>query len=160
MIRATTSNRRRPLFALVGALCVLAAGCGGGGSHPASSGTGPLPTTHLLPTSPGGEPGPVVTEPTEAGSRPISEIADFGQQILIEPDSFYPHILVADTNVPLTWTNLTTSDQQVVFLNSSIRSGEIPPGGKWSYTAPNSTGIHYVDRALGLYATVDFNGAP
>jgi hypothetical protein len=151
---------RRRSAGLAGVLLLLASGCSSGG-HPASSGLGPAPTTHLLPTTPGGQPGPVVTEPTEeGGSRPISEFDDFGEQILIEPGSFYPHILVADIKVPLTWTNLTTASQQVVFLDSPIRSGSIPPGGKWSYTPENSVGIHYVDHALGLYATVDFNPAP
>ncbi len=121
---------------------------------------GPTPTTRLMPTKPGGAPGPVVTVPTESGVRPISEVVDSGQQILIEPDSFFPRILIANVKVPITWTNLTNSPQQISFLSSTIRSPSIPPGGKWSYTPPTALNIHYVDRTLGLQATVDFNPAP
>jgi hypothetical protein len=159
---------------LVMIAAVAVAACSSSG-HPATSATTttrgatasttattlePTPTTRLIPSTPGGAPGPMVTVPTESGTRPISEVIDSGQQILIEPASFYPRILIADVKVPITWTNLTTTAQALVFLNSSLRSPLIPPGGKWSYTAPTSLNLHYVDHALGTQATVDFNGAP
>jgi len=153
--------------ALVTVALICAAACSSSG-HPSSGAVpsttatilGPTPTTRLMPTKAGGAPGPVVTVPTESGIRPISVVVDSGEQILIEPDSFYPRILIADIKEAITWTNLTTSPQQIVFLNSSIKSPLIAPGGKWSYTPPTSLNIHYVDRALGLQATVDFNPAP
>ena len=147
---------------------IAATACSSGGGHPSSSADpsttattlGPTPTTRLMPTKPGGAPGPMVTVPSENGVRPIALTCDSGEQILIEPDSFYPRILVANVKAPITWTNLTTSPQEIVFLNSEVRSPLIPPGGKWSYTPPTSLNLHYVDRALGLQATVDFNPAP
>lgn len=112
-----------------------------------------------MPTTPNGAPGPVVTVPTEGNGSVIEQAFDAGQQILVEPGSFWPNILVADIKVPITWTNLTTTPQQISFLFSTVKSPLIPPGGKWSYTAENGVNIHYVDKALNLQSTVDFNGS-
>jgi hypothetical protein len=145
---------------LIGAITLAAAlgsalaGCGS--SHQASA--GPVPTIRLQPVKPGEPAGPVVTEPTEGGSRPISAVNDSGQQVLILAGSVAPQLLVANTKANITWTNLTTQPQVVSFEQQPVSSGPIPPGGHWSYFAQTGANIHY-RISTGVEGTIDFNPA-
>jgi hypothetical protein len=114
---------------------------------------------NLIPISPGGKPGPVVTVPTEGGVRPISDVFDSGQQVVILVGQVNPRILIANTKEPITWTNLTTGPQTVAFEQASVSSGPIPPGGKWSFTPLVGGNIHY-QTSTGGQGSIDLQGGP
>jgi len=80
---------------------------------------------------------PTTTVPTERGSRPISPSNDAGQQVIIAKQGYLlPVWLVAQVTLPIIWTNLSGSPQQVVFDTAPVRSPVIPPGGTFIWTSP------------------------
>ena len=80
---------------------------------------------------------PTTTVPTERGSRPISPSNDAGQQVIIAKQGYVlPVWLVAQVTLPIVWTNLSGSPQQVVFDTAPVRSPVIPPGGTFIWTSP------------------------
>jgi hypothetical protein len=80
---------------------------------------------------------PTTTVPTERGSRPIDPSNDAGQEVVIAKGGYLlPEWLVADVGLPITWTNLSGTPQQVVFDDAPMRSPVIPPGGTFSWTSP------------------------
>jgi hypothetical protein len=100
----------------------------------------------------------VVTVPTEGNGKPISPSVDLGQQILITSTGIEPLILMSNYNLPLTWTNLTTSVQTLKFVSPPgvNPSPPIPPGGKWTYTAHDGGNLHF-QTTFGFSGVVDLS---
>ncbi len=138
-ISTSPHNRlRRPLIALAMTVTLIATGCGS-----ARTSLGPTPTTRLAPATAGGQPGPVVTVPTESGVRPIAAAVDTGDEILITPSQVEPRPLITDVHDTITWTNLTTAVQTVEFFAPMRLDSEQSPleasGPTWPGPAPIST---------------------
>ncbi len=88
----------------------------------------------------------------EEGTRPISPAQGVGEQIIITPKAIEPHFLYCQVDFKLTFTNLTSVPQQLVFVNDGgWHSPKIPPGGKWIYTPRNGISFYYVTKS-GLQA--------
>jgi hypothetical protein len=83
--------------------------------------------------------------PTERPGHPISPIKDVGQQIVVMRGGLFPKTLYAFRNKPIVWTNLTDRPIRVAFSHFPLSkgSGEIAPGGTFSYTVHNDTVIAY-----------------
>lgn len=144
---------------LAALVLVLAAGCSGPSGSPARAAAHrhPPPRPASPVTAPVGQvsPAPPGT-PTERGSRPINPAVDNGQQIVITPRGFEPALLIANDHQPVVWTNLSGQTQEVVFDQAGVRSGPIPPGYRFSFTAPTTASIHYHSTS-GMTGAVDFN---
>jgi hypothetical protein len=115
------------------------------GSGPTTSTTFPYGNSHVVPAS---------TKPTlvpkEGPEAPVSQYIGAGQQVLIEPDGFWPQTLYTNMAVAVVWTNETKVPQKVVLDHIPVESGEIPPGGQFvwsphfggSYTYHSVSGMH------------------
>lgn len=154
------TSRTTRLAGSLAAAVLLATGCGtaANSGHATKHQRGHVQMMRLQPVTMHGHVGRRVVMPTEDGVA-ISRVLNSGQQIVILPRAFAPRILVADVHVRLTWTNLTTVAQRVVFLQLPVRSVVIPPGGKWSWLPRTGMNIHYRDSRFGFQGTVDFNPA-
>ncbi len=88
--------------------------------------------------------------PKEGPGAAVSQYIGDGQQVLIEPDGFWPQTLYANMAVSVVWTNETTVPQRVALDDIPVESGEIPPGGQFvwsphfggSYTYHSVSGMH------------------
>ena len=121
-------HRRRFLAhaVLVALIAVGCSGSAGGTAPPAASATTPL---RPLP------------RPTD---RPVKPDFDYGQDIQITVAAFVPKELVSAVNFPITWTNDSGRVQVIHFDNNGgIESGQIAPGGTWSYTPTGTISIVY-----------------
>jgi hypothetical protein len=162
------SRRRRRLHArIIGALLAIglgAAACtptppGTTTTTPASSTTTSSTTTSSagVTTTTVGYSGYVTIDGRrvgvpEEGSRPINPVQGVGEQIIITPKAIEPHFLYCQVDLKLTFTNLTSVPQELVFVNDGgWRSPKIPPGGKWIYTPRNGISFYYVTKS-GLQA--------
>ena len=105
-------------------LVLLTSACGGSGSAATSS----------APPKPG-------TPAVQSG--PVDPNFDFGQQVKITADGFQPLWLVSIIHQPIVWTNTTDAPQSVVFDHLPVRSGEIPPGGTYTWTPDSVASITY-----------------
>jgi hypothetical protein len=80
-----------------------------------------------------------VLMPTEERHEPITTYSAFGQNVIITTKGFAPAKLFAASTAPIVFTNLTDTQQEVVFYHfpNVAHSGSIPPGGSYSlhYTA-------------------------
>lgn len=82
-------------------------------------------------------PDPSTTVPTERGARHIDAENDAGQAVIIAIDGHLaPQWLVANVNLPITWTNLSGKSEQIDFDDAPVRSPVIPPGGTFTWTSP------------------------
>jgi hypothetical protein len=93
---------------------LLAGGCGGG------SGAG--------------------TAPLSSAAHSIDPNFDTGQTVLITARSARPLWLVSLVGKPVTFRNVSSSRKRVVFDHAAVDSGQIPPGGTftWRPTLPLS----------------------
>ncbi len=137
--------------AVLGTLGVAVAACGPAAVRATSDTTASTsttvatrPSTGFLPpeikfgTATVGAPSPTTTVPTERGaSRPIDPSNDAGQEVVIAKGGYLlPEWLVAEVNLPITWTNLSGVPQQVVFDDAPVRSPVIAPGATFTWTSP------------------------
>ena len=75
--------------------------------------------------------------PTERGTRAINPSNDAGQEAIIAQGGYVlPEWLVADFQLPVTWTNLSGAPQQIIFDNASMHSPVIAPGGTFTWKSP------------------------
>jgi hypothetical protein len=81
--------------------------------------------------------------PEPLPSRSLDPNFDWGQVVLITPAGPHPAWLVATCCRPITWVNQTTGTVSVAFDHQAVRSGAIPPGGRWTYHPPNVESIVY-----------------
>ncbi|MFZ0170714.1 MAG: hypothetical protein WAL04_03425 [Acidimicrobiales bacterium] len=98
----------------------------------------------------------------EEGTTPISLVENVGEQIIITPSRIEPHLLFAQVDYRLTFTNLTSAPQRLRFVNDgNWRSPAIPPGGTWHYTPRDGISYYFV-TSTGLQATFQASpaGAP
>jgi hypothetical protein len=87
--------------------------------------------------------------PKEGPSAPVQQYVGAGQQVLIEPDGFWPQTLYANMAVAVVWTNETNASMKVILDYIPVESAEIPPGGQFiwsphfggSYTYRSSSGL-------------------
>ncbi|HVC70608.1 MAG TPA: hypothetical protein VNC61_10195 [Acidimicrobiales bacterium] len=141
---------------LPGAIVVLTASCGGSTSHPpttpTSSGSATSSsTTSTAPASVGGfvtpevkfgtgeqgAPDPTTTVPVEVTGRPINPANDAGQAVIIDKAGYLiPEWLVAESTLPITWTNLSGKPQQVIFDDAPVHSAVLAPGATFIWTSP------------------------
>jgi hypothetical protein len=87
--------------------------------------------------------GSTADPPSPSASRAIDPNVDAGQRIEIHPGAFYPAQLIAVVNQPIVWANLTSKPVEVVFDSGTVRSGEIQPGGTFSYTSNAAVSVAY-----------------
>jgi hypothetical protein len=88
--------------------------------------------------------------PTEGDSRPIDSYTDSGQQIVLSPKGFLPFHLLVVSNVPVTWTNLTSTTVTLAFGHSGLSPKVLKPGAAYTYPGTgllsfivtSSTGYH------------------
>jgi hypothetical protein len=106
-------------------------------AHPATSTTPPLTsvTPAAIPPEPPGE-------PTREASSPDPSF-DYGFVIDITPGGFHPNWLIAGCCRPITWINLTSKPNTVVFTVELTHSPPIPPGGSWTFTPLHAESITY-----------------
>jgi hypothetical protein len=152
--------RRRRIVVALGVLVVLAAACGSPTapagkdtttSPGSSSSTSSRPGTTSGTTAGGflapevkfgvgqlGAPSPTTSVPTEGGrGRPIDPTNDAGQAVIIAKGGYLlPEWLVADYQLPITWTNLSGAPQQIIFDDAPMHSPVIPQGGTFTWTSP------------------------
>jgi hypothetical protein len=79
--------------------------------------------------------GTSTTFPREVAGRPINPVIDAGQQIAITDQGFQPARLDANDLLPVVWTNLTSSPQQLIFVALPVKSKVIPVGGQFVWNA-------------------------
>ena len=130
---------------------VLAAGCSSPSARAASQATGTTSTSTTTSTVIGGfvspeikfgtggsgPADPTTTVPVERTGRPIDPSNDAGQAVIIDQSGYLlPEWLVADVDLPITWTNLSGKTQQIVFDDAPVHSALIPPGGSFSWKSP------------------------
>jgi hypothetical protein len=122
------------------------AACGGSSTAAHTTSTNAASTSDtldpgriVLPT-----PGVTTTVPTErGGTRPIDPVVDAGQQILITSGGFVPHQLFANVTLPVVWTNLTGSSQQIVFDYLPSHLPVIPPRARLVWRPSTAVEIAY-----------------
>jgi len=165
--RSGTRVPARP-WATALSVLVLVAACGSTaprttnttttGSAPSTTVRGQTSGTFLVPevnygTGQEGAPSPTTTVPVERGTRAINPSNDAGQEVIIAKGGYLlPAWLVADVALPITWTNLSGSPQQVVFDDAPMHSPVIPTGGTFTWKSPG--------YAISLiYHTVNGHGA-
>ena len=68
---------------------------------------------------------------------------DYGFFVQITSDGFHPKTLVSGCCKAVTWKNLTSRPESVVFDHQLVNSGTIPPGGSWVWTPQNPQSITY-----------------
>jgi hypothetical protein len=84
-----------------------------------------------------GAPDPTTTVPVERVGRPINTANDAGQAVIIAKGGYLlPEWLVAEVNLPITWTNLSGVPQQIVFDDAPVHSAIIPSGGTFVWKSP------------------------
>lgn len=83
---------------------------------------------------------PTTTVPSERGQQ-IGTTLNPGQELIIQDGRVLPKTLeAAPYPEPITWYNLSTSPQRIVFDNPKfypVDSGTIPPGGTFTWTPPS-----------------------
>jgi hypothetical protein len=147
---ARGANRRRALYALAG-LVFLTAACTSNASRATTTTTRPTTSTtvkaqqsggFLAPeskfgTSQMGASDPSTSVPTERGNRSIDPSNDAGQEVIIAKGGYLlPEWLVAEVTLPITWTNLSGTPQQIIFDDAPEHSAVIPPGGTYTWKSP------------------------
>lgn len=80
------------------------------------------------------------------GGLPDAE-NDIGDLVVITAEGVRPRQLFAIVNRPITFRNDTDANQQVTFVGGQPGSGDIPPGGTWSFTPDASVSIGYSTTA-------------
>ncbi len=68
---------------------------------------------------------------------------DFGLTVQITPQGFHPAVLIAECCKTITWKNLLDTAVTVTFDHQRVSSGQIPPGGTWTFTPPNMQALTY-----------------
>jgi hypothetical protein len=89
--------------------------------------------------------------PKEGPEAPVTQSEGAGQQILIEPDGFWPQTLYANMAVTVVWTNETSVPQKVVLDDIPVQSAEIPSGGQFVWS-PHFGGSYTYHSASGFRA--------
>jgi hypothetical protein len=74
---------------------------------------------------------------------PVNKYIDSGQQVLIYPGAFWPQLLYATYNVPITWTNLSGRPERVIFSGIPVSSPVIPEGGQWVWASRTAGALIY-----------------
>jgi hypothetical protein len=88
-------------------------------------------------TGQNGSPDPTTSVPTDTGTIPINATNDAGQEVIIAKGGYLlPEWLVAEVNLPITWTNLSGVPQQVVFDDAPVRSAILAPGATFTWKSP------------------------
>jgi hypothetical protein len=154
--RTVTPNARgRGAATVLAALLLLAAGCSSTAARDASGSTKPstpgttsttVGTLHgqsfLAPEvgfgrGQNGAPDPTTSVPTDTGTVPINATNDAGQEVIIAKGGYLlPEWLVAEVNLPITWTNLSGVPQQVVFDDAPVHSAILAPGATFTWKSP------------------------
>jgi hypothetical protein len=128
-----------------------------GGGTPTTTATSSGPTTpttnpygqgHVVPASP-----TPTTTPREHPTVPVPPAVGDGEQILIEPNGFWPETMYADLDLPLTWTNETGHPQRVIFDHIPVTSPVIPPHAQFKWQ-PEFGGSYTYRSASGFNALV------
>ena len=88
---------------------------------------------------------------------------DYGFVVQITADGFHPRQLVSGCCKPVTWQNLTSKTESVVFDHQFVNSGPIAPGGSFVYTPQHPVSITYhsaLDPSLtgALQVNQEFDG--
>ena len=138
------TGRRLALLAGVGASFALAA-CT---SAPAAKSTTPTVPRTTSTTAPEVTT-PTVTingqtfqVPTETGSRPIRQVNDSGQHIILTSKGALPQQLFSSVSTPVVWTNLTDETLTLRLAHLGLPPQEIAPGASYSWT-PNVLDFGY-----------------
>lgn len=105
-------------------LAIAGCGCSAGSSGAAQAGT----TTSTSAAAP-----PTTTDPNY----------DFGQTVTITASGFRPRELVSSQGLAVTWINESGVAQTVQFDHFAVRSGRIPPGGRFVYRPRLPVSITY-----------------
>jgi hypothetical protein len=148
LIRDATGRRR--IVVWLGAFVLLVTGCGSTAARaitdtPSAStattigvGSGGCTTPRVTyGTGELGAPDPTTSVPTERGTRAINPSNDAGQEVIIAKGGYLlPEWLVAEVNLPITWTNLSGKPQQISFDDAPVCSATIVPGGTFTWKSP------------------------
>lgn len=166
----THSPRPAPagLIAVALGLALVLAGCSTSTSASTTSTTTttstPLITTttiHYVPryVSVGGR---TVLLPTEEHHEPITAYSAFGQDVIITNTGFEPSKLYALSKIPIVFTNLTDSTQEVVFYHSPTvaTSGPIRPGGSYGFLYNATIALVYGNRTGSRLGHLYIGGCP
>jgi hypothetical protein len=118
-----------------------------GGTGSTTSTTNPYPQGQLV-----APPSTPTTKPGEGNNHdiPITQDQGSGNTILIESSGFWPETLYANDQVAVTWINLSSVPQKVVFDHIPVSSQTIPP--HWSFVwKPNFGGSNTYHSASGFH---------
>lgn len=152
------------------ALVFSLAGCGSSPGHSSNAATTSTTTpkatttkpTTDLPTNIGygtgsvGPADPSTTVPSEDG-RAIAPDFGAGQDIIITSKGFEPETLEANVSAPVVWTNLSGLPQRIIFVDFSVDSGTIPPGGTFTWSTKYAVTSGYVSGTTGWHGTLEMN---
>jgi hypothetical protein len=91
--------------------------------------------------------GKKVAVPYEQDHRQVQKVEDVGEEILITPAGFEPHLLFAETGMTVVFTNLTPVAQRLRFpAESNFSSPLIAPGATWRYRPKYGISYYYVNQ--------------
>jgi hypothetical protein len=157
-------KRAIALAVCAGALVTGTSACSSSSSPASTTSSRPAPTSTSTSTSDVGSSGSTTTTlpgvagyvtidgkkiavPDERGHQPVQSVEDIGEEILITPAGFKPHLLFAETGMTVTFTNLTTVAQRLHFPTTGNWSSPlIPPGGVWHYRPKFGISYYYVNQ--------------
>ncbi len=108
-----------------------------------ASAAAPPPSPTPSPSASTPRPAPTATpDPNRERDHP-DPYFDFGFTVRITDRGFHPQWLVSLCCDPVTWINDTNAPVRVIFDHQSVHSGEIPPGGTFTWKPKNVQSVTY-----------------